>query len=87
MLSAPVVLWAGWPFFSRGTQSIINRSPNIWPLIGLGVAAAFGYSVIATFAPELFPATFMQDGRVGVSLMLLGPDPGVAGVLPDVCSH
>lgn len=80
-LSAPVVLWAGWPFFSRGAQSIVNRSPNMWTLIGLGVAAAFGYSVVATFAPELFPATFRQDGRVGVyyeaaavivSLTLLG---------------
>ena len=81
VLSAPVVLWAGWPFFSRGTQSIINRSPNMWTLIGLGVLAAFAYSVVATIAPELFPATFMQDGRVGVyyeaaavivSLTLLG---------------
>jgi len=81
VLSAPVVLWAGWPFFSRGMQSILNRSPNMWTLIGLGVAAAFGYSVVATFAPELFPATFRQDGRVGVyyeaaavivSLTLLG---------------
>jgi P-type Cu+ transporter len=80
-LSTPVVLWAGWPFFSRGAQSIVNRSPNMWTLIGLGVAAAFGYSVVATVAPELFPATFRQDGRVGVyfeaaavivSLTLLG---------------
>jgi len=80
-LSAPVVLWAGWPFFSRGAQSIANRSPNMWTLIGMGVFSAFGYSVIATIAPELFPATFAQDGRVGVyfeaaavivSLTLLG---------------
>ncbi|HEY0488885.1 MAG TPA: heavy metal translocating P-type ATPase [Telluria sp.] len=80
-LSAPVVLWAGWPFFSRGVQSIIRRSPNMWTLIGLGVAAAFFYSVAATAVPELFPATFRQDGRVGVyyeaaavivSLTLLG---------------
>ena len=80
-LSAPVVLWAGWPFFSRGAQSVINRSPNMWTLIGLGVSAAFFYSVVATVAPELFPATFRQDGRVGVyfeaaavivSLTLLG---------------
>ncbi len=81
VLSAPVVLWAGWPFFARGVQSIANRSPNMWTLIGLGVAAAFGYSVVATIAPELFPATFMEAGRVGVyyeaaavivSLTLLG---------------
>jgi Cu+-exporting ATPase len=80
-LSAPVVLWAGWPFFSRGVQSVIHRSPNMWTLIGLGVAAAFFYSVAATAVPELFPATFRQDGRVGVyyeaaavivSLTLLG---------------
>ena len=80
-LSAPVVLWAGWPFFSRGAQSIVNRNPNMWTLIGLGVLAAFGYSVVATIAPELFPATFQMDGRVGVyyeaaavivSLTLLG---------------
>ena len=80
-LSAPVVLWAGWPFFSRGVQSVINRSPNMWTLIGLGVSAAFFYSVVATVAPELFPATFRQEGRVGVyfeaaavivSLTLLG---------------
>ena len=80
-LSTPVVLWAGWPFFSRGAQSIVNRSPNMWTLIGLGVAAAFGYSVVATIAPELFPVTFQQEGRVGVyfeaaavivSLTLLG---------------
>ncbi|WP_241687901.1 copper-translocating P-type ATPase [Janthinobacterium sp. 17J80-10] len=80
-LSAPVVLWAGWPFFARGAQSIARRSPNMWTLIGLGVLAAFGYSVAATIAPELFPAAFRQDGRVGVyfeaaavivSLTLLG---------------
>ena len=80
-LSAPVILWAGWPFFSRGAQSVVNRSPNMWTLIGLGVAAAFLYSVAATIVPQLFPATFRQDGRVGVyyeaaavivSLTLLG---------------
>ncbi|PZQ26020.1 MAG: copper-transporting ATPase, partial [Stenotrophomonas acidaminiphila] len=48
VLSAPVVLWAGWPFFVRCLQSIGNRSPNMWTLIGIGVAAAFGYSVVAT---------------------------------------
>jgi Cu+-exporting ATPase len=80
-LSAPVVLWAGWPFFQRCVQSIRNRSPNMWTLIGIGVAAAFGYSVIATLAPDLFPASFREHGRVGVyfeaasvivSLTLLG---------------
>jgi Cu+-exporting ATPase len=81
-LSTPVVLWAGWPFFVRGAQSVLNRSPNMWTLIGSGVAAAYGYSLVATFAPGLFPAAFMaHGGRVGVyfeaaaviiSLTLLG---------------
>jgi Cu+-exporting ATPase len=80
-LSAPVVLWAGWPFFQRWAQSIANRSPNMWTLIGTGVGAAFGYSAIATLAPDLFPASFREHGRVGVyyeaaaiivSLTLLG---------------
>lgn len=81
VLSAPVVLWAGWPFFERCLQSIGNRSPNMWTLIGIGVAAAFGYSVVATVAPGLFPDSFREHGRVGVyfeaaavivSLTLLG---------------
>ena len=81
VLSAPVVLWAGWPFFERCLQSIGNRSHNMWTLIGIGVAAAFGYSVVATVAPGLFPDSFREHGRVGVyfeaaavivSLTLLG---------------
>jgi Cu+-exporting ATPase len=81
VLSTPVVLWAGWPFFTRGVQSISNRSPNMWTLIGLGVAAAYCYSVVATVAPGLFPQTFAMHGRIGVyyeaaaaiiSLTLLG---------------
>ncbi len=80
-LSAPVVLWAGWPFFERCIASIRNRSPNMFTLIGIGVAAAFGYSVVATLAPDIFPASFREHGRVGVyfeaaavivSLTLLG---------------
>lgn len=80
-LSTSVVLWAGWPFFQRGIQSIIHRSPNMWTLIGTGVAAAYGYSVVATVAPHLFPVTFVSHGRIGVyyeaaavivSLTLLG---------------
>lgn len=65
-VATPVVLWAGWPFFERCVQSIRNRSPNMWTLIGIGVAAAFGYSVVATVAPELFPDSFREHGRVGV---------------------
>lgn len=66
ILSAPVVLWAGWPFFVRWAQSIRNRSPNMWTLIGTGIAAAFGYSLVATLAPGLFPASFEEHGRIGV---------------------
>nr|WP_225919176.1 copper-translocating P-type ATPase [Pseudomonas zarinae] len=80
-LATPVVLWAGWPFFVRGVASVRQRSPNMWTLIGLGTAAAYLYSVAATFWPGGFPATFMQEGRIGVyfeaaaviiSLTLLG---------------
>jgi P-type Cu+ transporter len=80
-LSVPVVLWAGWPFFVRGFKSVINRSPNMWTLIGLGTGAAFTYSVVATVAPNVFPASFVSMGRVAVyfeaaaviiSLTLLG---------------
>ncbi|NJD87931.1 MAG: copper-translocating P-type ATPase [Betaproteobacteria bacterium] len=80
-LATPIVLWAGWPFFVRGAQSVANRSPNMWTLIGLGTAAAYVYSVAATLAPGAFPAAFVVDGRVGVyfeaaaviiSLTLLG---------------
>jgi len=80
-LAIPIVLWAGWPFVVRGAQSVRNRSPNMWTLIGLGTGAAFVYSVVATIAPQLFPASFMSMGRIGVyyeaaaviiSLTLLG---------------
>lgn len=66
VLSIPVVLWAGQPFFVRGWKSVINRSPNMWTLIGLGTAAAFIYSVVATVAPGVFPETFMSMGRIAV---------------------
>jgi Cu+-exporting ATPase len=80
-LATPIVVWAGWPFFVRGVQSIMHRSPNMWTLIGLGTAAAFIYSVVATVAPQVFPQSFMEHGRIGVyyeaaaviiSLTLLG---------------
>lgn len=80
-LSLPIVLWAGWPFFFRGFQSIVNRSPNMWTLIGLGTGAAFIYSLVATLAPQVFPNSFIAMGRVAVyfeasaviiSLTLLG---------------
>lgn len=66
VLSLPVVLWAGQPFFVRGWQSIVNRSPNMWTLIGLGTGAAFIYSTVATLTPGIFPETFHSMGRVGV---------------------
>ena len=80
-LSLPIVLWAGWPFFQRGWQSVVNRSPNMWTLISLGTGAAFVYSVVATLIPEVFPVSFVAMGRVAVyfeaaaviiSLTLLG---------------
>ncbi len=80
-MSAPVVLWAGFPIYARCLQSFRNRSPNMWTLIGLGTGAAFIYSVAATVAPELFPRSFVVHGRIAVyfeaaaviiSLTLLG---------------
>ena len=81
LLAAPIVLWAGWPFFVRGWQSLLHCSPNMWTLISLGTGAAFAYSVAATLVPGWFPASFMAHGRIGVyfeaaaviiSLTLLG---------------
>ncbi|MFZ2648760.1 MAG: heavy metal translocating P-type ATPase [Burkholderiaceae bacterium] len=66
VLTLPVALWAGWPFYVRGVRSVINRSPNMWTLIGLGTSVAFVYSVVATVAPQIFPATFVVDGQVAV---------------------
>lgn len=66
-LATPVVLWAGWPFFVRGVRSVANLSPNMFTLIMIGVGAAYGYSVVATVAPGLFPEGFrMEGGAVGV---------------------
>jgi Cu+-exporting ATPase len=65
-LTLPVALWAGLPFYKRGVKSVINRSPNMWTLIGLGTGVAFVYSVVATVAPQVFPDAFVMDGRVSV---------------------
>ena len=62
--AVPVVLWAGRPFFERGWASVVNRSPNMFTLIALGVGAAFLYSVAATVAPGSFPAGFRMGGGV-----------------------
>jgi Cu+-exporting ATPase len=81
VLATPIVIWAGWPFFVRAVQSLQHRSPNMWTLIGLGTGAAYLYSIVATFAPQLFPSQFVEHGRVAVyfeasaviiSLTLLG---------------
>jgi Cu+-exporting ATPase len=66
-LATPVVVWGGWHFFVRGWQSIVNRSLNMFTLIGLGVAVAYVYSLIATAFPEVFPHSFRgHDGSVPV---------------------
>ena len=81
VLSTPVVVWAAWPFFVRCVQSLRTGNLNMWTLIGIGVGAAYGYSLVAALAPDLFPASFHEHGRVGVyfeaaavivSLTLLG---------------
>jgi len=81
LLAAPVVLWGGWPFFVRGWQSIVNRSLNMFTLIALGTAAAFGFSVFAVLFPNTLPQNMRHDGTppvyfeaaaVIVTLVLLG---------------
>jgi Cu+-exporting ATPase len=66
MLSTPVVLWAGLPFFRRGWASLVNRSLNMFTLIALGIGAAYGYSLVATLAPGIFPDNLRHDGAVPV---------------------
>ena len=67
LLATPVVLWAGWPFFQRGWQSLVNRSLNMFTLIAMGTGAAWIYSMVATLAPGIFPDQFRQhDGSVAV---------------------
>jgi Cu+-exporting ATPase len=64
VLSTPVVLWAGWPFFERGWRSIVTRNLNMFTLIALGVGAAYAYSAAATIAPGVFPRGFRAHGAV-----------------------
>ncbi|NOG73578.1 heavy metal translocating P-type ATPase [Roseicella sp. DB1501] len=67
LFATPVVLWAGWPFFVRGWQSVVNRSLNMFTLIALGTGVAWAFSVVATAAPGLFPSAFRgPDGSVAV---------------------
>ncbi len=82
VLATPVVLWGGWPFFVRGWQSVVNRSPNMFTLIGLGVGVAYVYSLITVFFPDLFPSsmrgkqgeigTYFEAAAVITTLVLLG---------------
>ena len=66
-LATPVVLWGGWPFFVRGWASLVSRHLNMFTLIALGVGAAYGFSVVATLAPGLFPHSFRSHGdQIGV---------------------
>ena len=65
--ATPVVLWGGWPFFKRGWVSIVNRSLNMFTLIAIGTGVAFWYSIVATFFPNIFPASFRSHGNeVGI---------------------
>ncbi len=67
VLSTPVVLWAGWPFFQRGWASVVSRNLNMFTLIAIGTGIAWIYSLVATLAPQLFPAEYrMMDGSVAV---------------------
>jgi Cu+-exporting ATPase len=67
LLATPVVLWAGWPFFVRAWSSLVSRNLNMFTLIGLGVAVSYGFSLIATLLPDLFPSSLKgEGGNVGV---------------------
>ena len=82
ILATPVVLWGGWPFFQRFWASVVNRSPNMFTLIGLGTGAAYLESVVATLFPQIFPisfrdmhgavATYFEAAAVITTLVLLG---------------
>ena len=82
LLATPVVLWGGWPFFERFWSSLVNRTPNMFTLIGLGTGAAYLDSVAATFFPQIFPASFrgtpgaapvyFEAAAVITTLVLLG---------------
>jgi len=66
-LATPVVLWAGWPFFERGWQSVVHRSPNMFTLIAIGSGSAYLYSAAAVVAPGIFPAAFRDmSGNLGL---------------------
>jgi Cu+-exporting ATPase len=66
VLATPVVLWAGWPFFVRGVNSVRTRNLNMFTLIAMGTGVAWAFSVVATVAPGIFPDSFREDGAVDV---------------------
>lgn len=67
VFATPVVLWAGWPFFVRGWQSLLTRNLNMFTLIAMGTGVAYVYSLIGTIAPQIFPATFRgHEGAIAV---------------------
>ena len=66
VLATPVVLWGGWPFFQRGWASVLTMHLNMFTLIALGVGAAYGFSVVATLAPGIFPESFRMGDQVAV---------------------
>ncbi len=66
LLSTPVVFWAGWPFFVRGWQSLVNRSLNMFTLIAMGIGVAWLFSAVVMVAPDLFPPSFQHHGKTGV---------------------
>ncbi|SDU18424.1 heavy metal translocating P-type ATPase [Stappia sp. ES.058] len=82
LLATPIVLWAALPFFQRGVSSVVNRAPNMWTLISLGVGAAYLYSLVATFLPGVFPdqyrgiggmvGTYFEAAVVIVTLIFVG---------------
>ncbi|MCL7466308.1 heavy metal translocating P-type ATPase [Phaeovulum sp. NW3] len=65
VLATPIILWAALPFFRRGWDSVVNKSPNMWTLISLGVSAAWLYSIVATFLPGVFPEQYRMGHGVG----------------------
>jgi Cu+-exporting ATPase len=65
-LATPIVLWCAWPFFQRAFASVLNRSPNMFTLIAMGVGASYVYSLAATFAPGIFPAALKHGGLIPV---------------------
>ena len=66
ILSTPVVLWCGWPFFQRGWQSLVNRSLNMFTLIAMGIGTAYFYSAVVMLLPQIFPPSFAAHGKIGI---------------------